>query len=87
MTNDVADFTNYLTAQKAIAELKVAVLNTIYEKPGLTNAQVGRTLGIYMGHKRHEGHISRTLLELLENEGLIEQKSDKTWHPRRNNAK
>jgi len=40
---------------------------------GLTNAQIGRTLGIYAGHVKHVGHISRTILELLRSDGVAEQ--------------
>ena len=49
----------------------------------LTNAEIGRRLGIYQGHIGHEGHISRTVLGLLENEEVIVQdKQTKTWRLR-----
>jgi hypothetical protein len=79
--------TPYARAQRALANLKEAVYETIVNGPenGLTNAEVGRMLGIYMGHKRHEGHISRTILSLLEDEGKICQDSvTKRWMVRRN---
>ncbi|MGZ2411119.1 DNA-binding IclR family transcriptional regulator [Sphingomonas sp. F9_3S_D5_B_2] len=71
----------YLQAQRAIAELKAATLTVLGDHDGgLTNADLGRSLGIYMGHKRHEGHVSRTILDLLENEGLVVQDSvTKAW--------
>ena len=72
----------YLLAQRAIADLKAAVLSVIEQGPkeGLTNAEIGRSLGIYAGHVGHEGHISRTLLSMLEGEGLIKQDSEsKRW--------
>lgn len=72
----------YFLAQRAIADLKTAVLQTINSGPkgGLTNAELGRSLGIYMGHVRHEGHISRTLLNMLEGEGVVVQDSKtKKW--------
>ncbi len=76
----------YFLAQHAIADLKSAVLQTIRlgPKEGLTNAELGRSLGIYMGHVRHEGHISRTILNMLEGEGVIAQNSKtKRWRVKR----
>ena len=75
-TNDA-----YHHAQRAIADLKAAVHFVLMNEPnGLTNAQVGRILGIYGGHVGHEGHISRTLLAMLEGEGAAEQDSQsKRW--------
>jgi hypothetical protein len=50
---------------------------------GLTNAQIGRALGIYGGHVGHEGHISRTVLGLLESDGTAEQDElSKRWRIR-----
>jgi DNA-binding IclR family transcriptional regulator len=71
----------YRRAQVAIAELKAAVVALLERnRGGLTNAQIGRSLGIYRGHEGHEGHISRTLLAMLEQEGLVEQAAEgKTW--------
>jgi hypothetical protein len=71
----------YRDAQVAIGSLKAAVHFVLANATdGLTNAQVGRTLGIYGGHVGHEGHISRTLLALLESEGVAEQDpATKTW--------
>lgn len=49
----------------------------------MTNAEIGRTLGIYSGHVGHEGHISRTLLAIMESEGVVSQHSDsKRWRIR-----
>lgn len=72
----------YKLAQKAISDLKAAVHYTLSSAPpeGMSNAEVGRSLGIYQGHIRHEGHIPRTLLGLMENEGVVEQISEtKKW--------
>jgi hypothetical protein len=71
----------YRRAQAAMAELKAAVLALLEgQSGGLTNAVIGRSLGIYGGHKGHEGHISRTVLAMLESEGVVEQNpSDQTW--------
>jgi len=33
-------------------------------------------LGIHGGHKRHEGHISGTLLETLKSEGIAKQEEE-----------
>lgn len=75
----------YRRAQAAMAELKAAVLALLEDQPtGLSNAVIGRSLGIYGGHKGHEGHISRTVLAMLENEGVVEQNSaDQSWSIRR----
>ena len=65
----------YQSAQRALADLKGAVYLTLAAGPaeGLQNAQIGRSLGIYGGHSGQEGHISRTLLEMLLVEGVVEQ--------------
>jgi hypothetical protein len=76
----------YGLAQVAMAQLKEAVYLVLLRGPegGMTNAAIGRSLGIYGGHVGHEGHISRTLLALLESEGVVEQdKQNKRWQVRR----
>jgi len=73
---------SYLVAQRALADLKAAILQLLESAPetGLTNAEIGRSLGIYRGHVGHEGHISRTLLEMLREEGILVQHSEtKRW--------
>lgn len=74
----------YTRAQQAIADLKGAVYELLAESgSGMTNAEVGRRLGIYQGHVGHEGHISRTILAMLEAEQVILQdKETKIWHVR-----
>ena len=72
----------YRQAQRAIADLKSAIqmLLDCAGEGGMTNSDVGRCLGIYQGHKGHEGHIPRTLLALLEADGTVEQREkDKHW--------
>lgn len=72
----------YLRAQRALADLKAAVHAVLAAAPseGVTNAQLGRALGIYGGHKGHEGHISRTVLGMLEAEGVAAQDpTTKAW--------
>jgi DNA-binding IclR family transcriptional regulator len=78
----------YRRAQLALAELKAAVLEILVEEhSGLTNADIGRALGIYSGHIRHEGHISRTILEMLRDDGTAEQDAEtKRWRLRRDAA-
>lgn len=75
----------YLLAQDAMSKLRSAIWLLLLEHPsGLTNAAIGRRLGIYSGHVGHEGHISRTVLALMEAEGVIEQESaSKIWKLRR----
>jgi DNA-binding IclR family transcriptional regulator len=75
----------YRIAQNAIADLKAAIRQTIGTGPdsGMTNAEIGRTLGIYGGHVGHEGHISRSLLAVMEAEGIVMQdSSSKRWRIR-----
>jgi hypothetical protein len=71
----------YRRAQVAMAELKAAVVSLLERTPaGASNAAIGRSLGIYGGHKGHEGHISRTVLAMLEGEGVVQQnEKDRTW--------
>ncbi len=78
----------YSIAQQAMAQLKSAIWLLLSQSPsGLTNAVIGRSLGIYSGHVGHEGHISRTLLAIMEAEGVVEQApSDKTWKLRDHSA-
>ena len=65
----------YSVAQKAIADLKSAIYTILASASdaGLRNADIGRALGIYTGHEGHEGHISRTLLAVMEAEGIVKQ--------------
>ncbi len=73
----------YQIAQEAMAELKAAVYLLLKEKGknGLQNVQIGKSLGIYTGHIRHEGHISRTILAIMESEGVVKQnKETKKWY-------
>lgn len=75
------DASLYTRAQRAMADLKGAVYELLATAPnGLSNAEIGRRLGIYQGHVGHEGHVSRTLLGLLEAEEVVTQdKSSKLW--------
>ena len=73
----------YRRAQRALADLKAAAVEVLATSgpEGLRNFQIGRLLGIYGGHVQHEGHVSRTILEMLQEDGIAEQKGkDKTWH-------
>lgn len=65
----------YRRAQMAMAELKSATHELLCSAgaDGLSNSQVGRSLGIYQGHVGHQGHISRTVLQMLQADGVIEQ--------------
>lgn len=75
----------YGVAQRAIADLKMAVVMILNTAPGgsMSNADIGRRLGIYAGHKGHAGHIPRTLLALLEAEGVVSQDAEsKEWRLR-----
>lgn len=75
----------YVLAQDAMAKLREAVHILLADSgnEGLSNAQIGRSLGIYSGHVGHEGHISRTILALMEAEGVVSQEAaTKRWHLR-----
>lgn len=75
----------YRRAQLAMAELKSAALEILAAAgdEGLKNSQVGRLLGIYQGHVGHEGHISRTVLQMLQVDGVVAQDGpDKRWRLR-----
>ena len=64
----------YYRVQGAINELKSAISDLLSDHPeGLTNAEIGRSLGISFGHARHEGHISGSLLSVMEIEGTVVQ--------------
>jgi hypothetical protein len=58
-----------------MADLKAAVYATLKAGPpeGMRNADIGRILGIHVGHFRHEGHIPRTLLAIMEGEDVVQQ--------------
>lgn len=72
---------SYHLAQSAISDLKAAIYSLLENTPeeNLSNAEIGRSLGIYSGHEGHEGHISRTLLAMMEEEGVVKQLEDKKW--------
>lgn len=74
----------YLRAEHAIADLKSAIHDLLAANPaGLQNAEIGKQLGIYMGHSgegKHLGHIPRTLLETMSSEGTVERSdTSKLW--------
>jgi hypothetical protein len=72
----------YLQAQVAVAQLKSSIQLLLSEAPkdGLRNSEIGRQLGIYMGHVEHVGHIPRTLLAIMESEGVVRQdRLTKLW--------
>ena len=74
----------YGLAQRALSDLKMAIQMVLARAApeGLNNAEIGRQLGIYQAHVGHEGHIPRTLLAIIEAEGVVEQHSErKRWRP------
>ena len=79
----------YLRSQLAMAQLKGAIYELLLSvgDAGLKNVDIGRALGIYAGHARHEGHISRSLLAAMERDGVVEQDADsKVWRVRKSVA-
>ena len=73
---------SYYKAQLGMTQIKEAIYSLLKENlpKGLRNVDIGKSLGIYGGHKGHEGHISRTILEIMQSEGVIEQREDKLWY-------
>ncbi|MFC3614286.1 hypothetical protein ACFORG_10985 [Lutimaribacter marinistellae] len=72
----------YSDAQAALAMLKASVRTILETGPseGMRNVEIGKTLGIYGGHVEHVGHISRTILAVMESEGVVTQNPDsKKW--------
>ena len=66
----------YTRAQAAITEIESAILELLTANPsGLTNSEIGRRLGIYFGHDGHEGHISRSILAVMQTKGIVRQQS------------
>ena len=64
----------YEWAQIGVAQVKSAIFELLEQsEDGLTNAEIGRSLGIYFGHEGHEGHIPRSLLSQMEREGAVFQ--------------
>jgi hypothetical protein len=79
----------YQLAQLGMSNLKAAIYMALKNGPpeGLRNADVGRALGIHAGHIRHEGHIPRTLLAIMESEGVVQQDAQsKRWTVRHHQA-
>lgn len=68
-------------AQDGLGKIKSAVFGYLQQEHprALTNAEIGRALGIYGGHVGHVGHLSGTALELLKADGLVRQNDDKAW--------
>lgn len=75
----------YMLAQDAMAKLRSAIYLILRDAPeDLKNSEIGRSLGIYSGHVGHEGHVSRTILALMEAEGVVVQDlSNKAWRLRK----
>jgi hypothetical protein len=71
----------YQLAQHAVSDLKTSIYLLLKTSPdGLKNVEIGKSLGIYGGHARHQGHIPRTMLAVMEEEGVVIQDSDtKIW--------
>ena len=74
--------TPYEKAQLAMAQLKGAIHELLEagRDSGLRNSEIGRALGIYAGHQGHEGHVPRTILAIMEREGVVSQDpATKCW--------
>ena len=72
---------SYARAQHAIADLKSSVFDLLDSSDReLKNVDIGHSLGIYHGHEGHEGQISRTILKMLESDGVVVQNPEsKKW--------
>ena len=68
----------YEQAQTAIAMLKGAICALLADPDsppyGMRNSEIGRALGIYATNvgKGHTGHVSRTLLKMMELEEVVQ---------------
>jgi hypothetical protein len=62
----------YHRAQAALAELKAAMYVLLDDGPlgGLTEVQVGRSLGIH--DRGGDGRVTAGLLRMMEDEGVVE---------------
>lgn len=80
--------TSYQLAQRAVADLKASIYEVLVEHPdGLKNVDLGKSLGIYAGHVGHEGHIPRTMLAIMESEGVVFQEAEsKRWFVRKDKS-
>jgi hypothetical protein len=73
----------YSKAQQAMAILKDAVYSYLETKgEPARNVEIGRALGINKGHVTHDGHISRTILKIMEYEEVVKQDQDGKWRLR-----
>lgn len=81
--------THYAKAQEGVTKLKEAIYGYLLDRgeEGATNAEIGRSLGIYVGYstregepekKAQEGHLSRTILGYMETDEVVIRK-DKKW--------
>lgn len=72
---ETASMEAYSLAQQAMQLLRIAIYKSLEASPdeGLRNSELGRVLGVYMGHAGHQGHVTRTVLALMENEGAVVQ--------------
>ena len=71
----------YQLSQRALADLKSAILIVLTENEiPMKNVDLGKLLGLYHGHVGHQGHITRTLLELMKSDGVVNQSDEtKEW--------
>jgi len=74
-------------AQQGIHLIKTAIYELLLDNPrGLTNAEIGKQLGIYRGYagqNKQQGHICRTLLEHLKEDFVVDQRTEqsrKVWY-------
>jgi len=82
MVSNSSDAAAYQLAQSAIASLKTAIYMLLVKAPeaGMKNVDIGRRLGVYHGHVKHVGHIPRTMLAIMEEEGVVHQDAEtKCW--------
>lgn len=77
----MTDIQAFEEAQKAILQLKIAIVRTLQGHPdGLSTTEIARKLGINQGYNDgHTGEIPRTLLERLQQEGIVVRDGEKNW--------
>ena len=77
----------YNTAQEGLSKIRSAIVTLLCSgEQKMTNADISRSLGLHAGYGgRHQGHITREVLEGMKTDGVVAQDtSSKKWSLRTN---
>ena len=72
----------YDTAQEGLNKIRSAIVNLLSSsEQKMTNANISRSLGLHAGYGgRHQGHITREVLEGMKTDGVVTQDTNsKKW--------